>query len=400
MTAPLPFLAGTAAFAWMAMGAVLAGVLTAWADPVSGHCLNAVILALVALWLLRHRLDGGMHWLLLPLLWICCWGIVQLSLHWTVYPYETWNAGRGWLAAAAIFYLGFATLKEPRIRHSILSAILIFGTVLSAVGMIQAFAANGRVPGLIPTLYQDHVMGSFLNRDHYAVFAELVLPIALTGALLSANSRFMHVVASALIYTSVVLSASRAGTVLVSLEAAAVIAVALARNSREYRMALAVAAGMAVCSLTAGWDEVWFRFHAAHPLAFRREMVQATLQMIQARPLTGFGLGTWPAVYPAYAVFDPPGIFMNHAHNDWLEWLSDGGIPIALALVPIIYAATSLAKRNWWALGVPIAFLHAGVDFPMQKPAIAALTFFVLGSAAAAGTGMGVSSFGFGSTQK
>ncbi len=389
MTAPAPCLAGAPVFAWLATGAVLAGILTAWADPVSGHYLNAVALGLVALWLVLYRLDGGTSWLLLPLLSIGCWGIVQLSLRWTVYPYETWTAARGWFAEAAIFYLAFATLKDPRIRHSIVSVILLFGTLMSAVGMMQYYAANGRVLWLMPILYQDHVMGSFLNRDHYAVFAELILPIALTRALLGTASRFIasrfiYVLASAAIYTSVVVSASRAGTILVSFEAVALIAVALARNSRKYPMPLAVALGIAICSLTAGWGEVWTRFHAANPFPFRRELVIATLQMIQARPLTGFGLGTWPAVYPAYALFDPPGIFMNHAHNDWLEWLSDGGIPIALALIPMIYAVASLARRNWWALGVPVAFLHTAVDFPMQKPAVAALTFFIVGAAAAA----------------
>lgn len=249
--------------------------------------------------------------------------------------------------------------------------------------MIQWFTANGRIFWLFQTAYRDEVMGTFLNRDHYAVFVELVLPIALTRALLGVGPRLIYLLAAAFLYASVVGSGARAGTVLVSLEALAIIGVALLRNARAYRTVLATAAAMAVCSLAAGWQYVWFRFHAADPLAFRREMALATFQIIHARPVTGFGLGTWPAVYPAFAVFDPPGIFMNHAHNDWLEWTADGGIPVALALLTVAFAAVSLARRNWWALGVPVALLHALVDFPMQKPAIAALAFFLLGAAAA-----------------
>ena len=373
-----------ASFAWTATAVILAGVLTSWADPIAGHCLNAAALALAASWLIRYGFAGGTHWLVIPLLSVCAWGIVQLSLQWTVYPYETWNAISSWLARAAFLYLAFATLKRDRIRDSILSTLVLCGGLLSIVGMIQWFTGNGQVLWLIPTAYRDEVMGTFLNRDHYAVFVELILPIALTRALLSVGPKFLYVLVSAFLYASVVGSGSRAGTIFVSLEATVIIAVAWFRNAREYREILLVAAGMAVCSLAAGWQYVWFRFHAVDLLAFRREMALATIQMVQTRPLTGFGLGTWPTVYPAFALFDPPGFFMNHAHNDWLEWMADGGVPFALGLVSVAYAAVSFAKRNWWSLGVPIALLHAVVDFPMQKASIAALAFFLLGAAAAA----------------
>jgi TonB family protein len=367
-----PARTGAPVFAWLTTAVVIAGVLTAWADPIAGHFLNAAALALAAAWLILYGLKGGTHWLLIPLLSVCAWGIVQLSLQWTVYRYETWNAVTAWLARAAFLHLGFATLKDRRIRESVLSALLCCGALLSIVGITQWFTAN-----------RDEVMGIFLNRDHYSVFVELILPIALTRALLGAGPGFLYALASAFIYASVVGSGSRAGTVLVTLEASVIIAVACIRNTNEYRRILAVVASMAVCTFAAGWQYVWFRFQEADPLAFRREMALATLQMIQAHPLTGFGLGTWPAAYPAFAVFDPPGIFMNHAHNDWLEWISDGGIPLAMALQVVAYASVTLARRNWWALGVPVALLHAAVDFPMQKPAIAALAFFVLGVAAA-----------------
>jgi O-antigen ligase len=167
------------------------------------------------------------------------------------------------------------------------------------------------------------------------------------------------------------------------LEATVIIAVTWLRNAREYRKIIFVSGGMAVCSLAVGWQYVWFRFHAVDLFTFRRELALATIQMARARPLTGFGLGTWPTVYPAFALFDPPGYFMNHAHNDWLEWMADGGVPFAVGLVSVAYAAVSFVQRNVWSLGVPIALLHAAVDFPMQKPSIAALAFFLLGAAAA-----------------
>src|SRR6185369_10991175 len=97
---------------------VLGGVLTAWADPVSGHCVGAAVLALLTVWLVRNGFDGGAHWLLVPLLFISLWGVTQLAAGWTVYPYETWYGVTTWLGRAAIFYLGWTTLKPKSVRES------------------------------------------------------------------------------------------------------------------------------------------------------------------------------------------------------------------------------------------------------------------------------------------
>jgi O-antigen ligase len=357
----------TRAFAFVAAAVVLAGILTAWADPVAGHWLNAIALMVGSAWLILNGPAGGAHWLLVPLLWASTWGVLQLAFGWTIDRYETWSAVTGWLARSACFYLAFTTLKQRRMRNLVLSVFLVAGALLSVVGMLEWFTAHGRVLWLFQSPYQDEVMGTFLNRDHYAVFAELVLPIALTVALSSDPARFPAALAAAFIYASVVITGSRAGTIWVSAEALLMVG-AVWRQTREYRLALAVAAGLALCSIAVGWEYVWFRFQAADPFAFRREMAASSLDMIRTRPLTGFGLGTWPVVYPAFAQFDPPGFFMNHAHNDWLEWIADGGLPMALAVFPVVVGAVA----------------HAAVDFPMQKPALAALTFFLLGAAAAA----------------
>ena len=81
----------------------------------------------------------------------------------------------------------------------------------------------------------------------------------------------------------------------------------------------------------------------------------------------------------AFAVFDPPGVFMNHAHNDWAEWTADGGLPF-LGLLAIFGCALALrARQNLWTLGVPAVFAHALLDFPLHKSAIACVLFFLAG---------------------
>lgn len=374
---------GAIFFAWSTILVLLFGVLSAWADPISGCLINASGLLLASLWLLRFGFTGGLHWLLIPLLMLSAYGLVQIAFHWTISPFQTWNAIYTWLSRAAFLYLAFATLKSPKLRTSVLSFVLGFGTLLAIIGMIQWSTSNGKVLWLIPTAYNDEVFATFPNRDHYAVFAELVLPIALTRALMS-DIRWPYSLAAGVIYASVVESGSRGGTAIASLEALIIMAVALFRRANEYRWVLSAAALMTICSLSAGWQYVWFRFHSTNLFALRREMALASIQMIQTRPFRGFGLGTWPMVYPAFAIFDPPGFYMNHAHNDWLELIAEGGLLVAMTILTIGCGSVLLSRSSLWAIGIPAALLHALVDFPLQKPAIATLIFFLLGAAAAA----------------
>ena len=83
--------------------------------------------------------------------------------------------------------------------------------------------------------------------------------------------------------------------------------------------------------------------------------------MIAARPWTGYGLGNFATVYPEFARFDP-GAVVEHAHNDWLEWATEGGWPYAAVWMLLAIAATRPALRSIWGIGVPAIFVHALVD--------------------------------------
>ena len=103
--------------------------------------------------------------------------------------------------------------------------------------------------------------------------------------------------------------------------------------------------------------------------------------MIRDRPWTGFGLGTWPIVYPRYASFDP-GVFLNQAHNDWLQWAAEGGLPFVLLFAIFTALLWKRAIPSIYGLGTVAFLLHALVDYPMQqRPALAAW-FFAIAAAA------------------
>jgi O-antigen ligase len=104
--------------------------------------------------------------------------------------------------------------------------------------------------------------------------------------------------------------------------------------------------------------------------------------MIAARPWTGFGLGCWPSVYPAFALFDA-GRFVNEAHSDWLQWVAEGGLPAGVAMLALAIWGLRPAWRSVWALGTIAVLLHATLDYPFSRPAMGAWVFLTLGMAVA-----------------
>ena len=101
------------------------------------------------------------------------------------------------------------------------------------------------------------------------------------------------------------------------------------------------------------------------------------MDMAKHRPLTGYGLGTFPEVYQRYAIKDFP-FYANHTHNDWAEFAADGGIPFLLLVLIPFGACIPAAVRNPWGLGLVAVMLHACVDYPFPRPAVSGWMFLLL----------------------
>jgi O-antigen ligase len=132
-----------------------------------------------------------------------------------------------------------------------------------------------------------------------------------------------------------------------------------------------------------GWDSVWKRLWASDPIAVRPELAMASLRMIRDHPWFGVGLGAWPTVYPRYAIVDI-GAFANQAHNDWLQWTAEGGVPFGLMLGGLCFWCLRTAFRTVWGLGALAVFLHALVDYPFSRPALGSWTILIVAMLAAA----------------
>ena len=201
----------------------------------------------------------------------------------------------------------------------------------------------------------------------------------------------MYAVGAALLLGSVIASASRAGSALVVLEAAAV-GVTLARQRDGPRLPvrgrmLQFGLCLALVLGVTGWSELRVRvtdlLSRPDGEALRVDAVRASLAMIRDRPWLGSGLGTWPVMYPRHAGFDA-GVVLNQAHNDWLQWAAEGGLPFLALLLAFTACMARPAWRSVYGIGVLAFLLHATVDYPMQQRPALAVWFFAMAGAACA----------------
>jgi O-antigen ligase len=175
-------------------------------------------------------------------------------------------------------------------------------------------------------------------------------------------------------------SASRAGAILLVIETVAVQFLL----SVPLRRSLILAAAVASLSVLVGAQTLAARFAQPDPLEYRREIFRSAGAMVAEHPWAGFGLGTFPTVYPAFALFDS-GAAVEHAHNDWLEWAAEGGVPFAALWLLLAASIAREAIRSVWGVGVLAVFLHAIVDYPFARFGVAAWAFLLIGALLARG---------------
>ena len=313
------------------------------------------------------------------------WGLFQIVAHTTASTFETREEVLRWGALAGVFFLSQTVAHSTNARRHFLSAMLCFATAMAVLCLTQLFTSEGRVLWIFSSGYPD-VYATFQNRNNYSQFIEVILPIALWRAVREGWRSWWYALAGGVLFASVIGSASRAGAFLCTAELLVMLVIGLRRlrmpklghRSRATIAMLAMVPILAaVFTLAVGWQRVWERFQTADPFSARREFLVAAGNMAVHRPLTGFGLGTFPEVYQKYAIKDFP-FYANHAHNDWAEFAADGGIPFLLLVFIPFAGAVPTAIRHPWGMGLVAVMLHACVDYPFPRPAVSGWMFALL----------------------
>ena len=373
----------------MLLAAILAlGILTLWVP--ARWALSAFQVALFGLAAIRIK-----QWrsLTLPVAgWMIAgavaWGALQVAAGWSVDRVTTLDAVLSWVTNLAAFMLAADLYRNRDRRERFLRSVLIFTSILAVVSIFTFLTSPaGKVFWIFDSGSESRTLGPFVYHNQYAAFVEAVLPLAIVGVVRDRGRWMLYAVIVATLFGSVVTGGSRTGTILCFAEILIIPAIAFGRGIINGGMLVRVVLGslVAVAVLTGvvGWEPLWKRLQEPHPYSLRKDLVLSSLAMARDRPLTGFGLGTWPEAYPAYARFDD-GTYVNQAHNDWLQWASEGGLLFLTLMLAIAGWSVGPAVRSLWGVGILSVWLHALIDYPMQqRPALAAFFFALLGTLAA-----------------
>jgi O-antigen ligase len=341
--------------------------------------------------------------LLLPLAAFLLIALGQWFFHGTASSYDTRMELQLLLADILLLFLAaqaFRTLEDWR---GFIWFVMSFGFFVSLFGILQHLTFNGKLYWFREMRFGGIPFGPYVNRNHFAGFAELVIPISLVPLVLGKVRRerwFLVSLFAVVPIGALVLSASRGGIVSFAVEIGVLIVWLLLRRTGGKHL-LSGGVVLLLVFLMVSWlgvQQLVERFSSLQSLEAtsgkRASMRVDTWRIFLDHPWTGTGLGTLQLVFPAYeSLYD--GKVVNHTHNDYLEGLAETGIAGGLCclwflgvllldslrrLSEAVGAFTSTVQLA--ALIACLGFLtHSLVDFNLHIPGNA-LLFFLMASLA------------------
>ena len=336
--------------------------------------------------------------LLPPLVVLSLVVIAQWVFHLTASAYETRTELQLFLADAVILFLtaqAFRTLEDWK---GFAWFAMFFGFSIATFGVLQHLTFNGKIYWVREMRFGGIPFGPYVNRNHFAAFAELLIPISLVSLLLGKVRRerlFVVGLFAVLQIGALFLSASRGGIVSFGAELV-VLAVWMVWRRSGGKQLLAAAGVLLVVVLLVSWlgvGQILQRFSAMQSLEItsgkRASMRADTWRIFLDHPVLGTGLGTLQTVFPPYeSLYD--GKIVNHSHNDYLETLAETGVAggLCCAWFLVLLGTTgwrrALSARSFAStlqfsalLGCVGFLVHSVADFNLHIPSNA-LLFFVM----------------------
>ena len=388
----------------MAFGAV---------EPWAIFALEASSVALAGIWFYRQvvkgELDVSDHVLYRPMAAFFALGIVQWLTGITAYRIETYTHLLLYAAYGMLVFVVTQTLRRSSQFELMAKLFTAYGGLIAIFAILQGMAPNGKIYWIFGLQQGGFIYGPYVNHNHYAGLMEMLLPFPLVLAatpMTNGNRKIIAGAVAALMAASIFLSGSRGGMLAFVVQVLVLGVLMLGKRNSGWQQPLMLGGFVAlviVFLLWMGGNELTRRLASIHSEA-REEIsggVRITidrdcLRMFLRRPFFGYGLGTFPIVYPQFRSFYSM-FFVNQAHNDYLQLLVETGLAgfsIAIWFLIMVFRRAAGKLANWTEnatgaltaaalLGCVGILVHSCLDFNLQIPANAA--FFYVMCAIAAG---------------
>src|SRR5208337_4028963 len=310
------------------------GCVEEWSQAVLEICL-ACLLVLWAIWQYRRRSEQVvLSPLFLPLAALALLVLAQMAFHTTVSLYHTRVELQLLIAYLTLLLLLTQAFYRSHHLRGLVWFLMCLGFFVSIFGILQHFTFNDKLYWFRVMHHGGNPFGPYVNRNHFAGFAELVIPFALVPLFLGKVRRerlFLVAFFAIVPIVALLLSASRGGIVSFAMQMVILFLLLLVRRVRSKHM---IVGGVVVLTavMTVSWigvNQVLARFAGVQALEAtagkRQSMRRDTWRLFLDNPVLGTGLGTFEMVFPPYdSLYD--GKIANHAHNDYLQVLAETGI--------------------------------------------------------------------------
>ncbi len=341
--------------------------------------------------------------LLLPLVSLLLIALSQWVFHRTASSYNTRMELQLLLADILLLFLAAQAFRTIEDLRSFVWFVMSFGFLVAIFGILQHLTFNGKLYWFREMHFGGIPFGPYVNRNHFAGFTELVIPISLVPLVLGKVRRerwFLVSLFAVVPIGALFLSASRGGLVSFAVEVGVLVLWLILRRTVGKHL-LSGGAVLLLAFLMVSWlgvQQLVERFSSLQSLEVtggkRASMRADTWRIFLDHPWTGTGLGTLQLVFPAYeTLYD--GKVVNHTHNDYLEGLAETGIAGGLCClwflgVLFFDSLRRLSQSNGAfastlqlsAFVACLGFLtHGLADFNLHIPANA-LLFFLLANLA------------------
>ncbi|MDP2107163.1 MAG: O-antigen ligase family protein [Desulfobulbaceae bacterium] len=322
----------------------------------------------------------------------------------------------------AFYVVTVQLLSDYRRLRKVLLIVVGLAALIAFLAILQKFSSPSKIYWFRDVPRNALPFGPWVSRNHFAGFMEMIIPIGIVLAMhnrphityeMPLRERFiflftlpkanLHILLNfsvVLMVAALAVSISRGG-ILSSITSILFLGglLAVLKKGTSSWQAMTVLALSALLMVTwLGWDPILSRFdrimNQEGRLSDGRFWIwQDSLQIMRDFWRTGAGFGSFQAIFPVYKEVFVHRSIVDHAHNDFIELISEGGI-VAVFLVGWFLSA--VIREGWQKVrqrhdpfaaqmycgavaGMVAIFFHSLTDFNMHNPANGFYFFFLCG---------------------
>lgn len=275
------------------------------------------------------------------------------------------------LLSLVMFFLAVSRLRPDQVL-GLLPFFFVGAACNLLAGAIQ-FSISDRV--VIDDLLSYRITaGFFANINHFSALLFVTLPFLVYYGVIMGRIKVVFVAIVAILLV-LLAAGSRAGVAIGIMILFGSAVMLSSRTRMGVGLLVVLFAGISVYGMG-----LWTRFDAEQSTAgdLRFEFIQTTWEGIKQNWLLGVGYGNFEQ---AYQIYERPDriftYFVNHAHNEYVQLMFEGGI---IAVVLIVAYIVLLHAQLWQArddgvrkmayLAVIFLLVHSLVDYPLRTFAL------------------------------